>query len=166
MAQPSGVVLVAVRRGVAVIHDPARGRREVKAAELSQRFTGVALELQPQPGFVQAPLRPRVTLRQLLGPVAGLKRSLLQIGLLARITRSAMLEVLRQDYVRTARAKGLSEFSVIAKHAMANVAIPVVTVVGLIFSVLLSARSSSRQCSPCPAWVPCWAMRSCAATTR
>ena len=77
------VVLVAVRRGVAVIHDPARGRREVKAAEFTQRFTGVALELQPQPGFVQAPPRPRVTLRQLLGPVAGLKRSLLQIGLLA-----------------------------------------------------------------------------------
>ena len=64
--------------------------------------------------------------------------ALLQIGLLARITRSAMLEVLRQDYIRTARAKGLSEFAVIAKHALANVAIPVITVVGLIFSVLLS----------------------------
>ena len=77
------VVLVAVRRGVAVIHDPALGRRLVKAAELSRRFTGVALELQPQPGFVQAPPRPRVTLRQLLGPVSGLKRSLLQIAVLA-----------------------------------------------------------------------------------
>ena len=77
------VVLVAVRRGVAVIHDPALGRRLVKAAELSRRFTGVALELQPQPGFAQAPPRPRVTLRQLLGPVSGLKRSLLQIAVLA-----------------------------------------------------------------------------------
>ena len=77
------VVLVAMRRGVAVIHDPALGRREVKPTELSQRFTGVALELQPQPGFTQAPPPPRVTLRQLLGPVVGLKRSLLQIGVLA-----------------------------------------------------------------------------------
>lgn len=64
--------------------------------------------------------------------------ALLQIGLLARITRSAMLEVLRQDYIRTARAKGLSEWRVIGKHAFANVTMPVVTVVGLIFSVLLS----------------------------
>jgi peptide/nickel transport system permease protein len=64
--------------------------------------------------------------------------ALLQIGLLARITRSTMIEVLRQDYIRTARAKGLSEWKVIGKHAMANVAIPVVTVIGLIFSVLIS----------------------------
>jgi peptide/nickel transport system permease protein len=64
--------------------------------------------------------------------------AMLQIGLLARITRSAMLEVLRQDYIRTARAKGLSEWKVVLKHAMANVTIPVVTVLGLIFSVLLS----------------------------
>lgn len=77
------VVLVAFKRGVAVIHDPALGMRRVKAAELSRRFTGVALELQPQPGFVQAPSRPRVTLRQLLGPVGGLKRALAQIVVLA-----------------------------------------------------------------------------------
>ncbi|MCA3261661.1 MAG: ABC transporter permease [Telmatospirillum sp.] len=64
--------------------------------------------------------------------------ALLQIGLLTRITRSAMLEVLRQDYVRTARAKGLSEWSVVMKHALANAMIPVVTVIGLIFSVLIS----------------------------
>ena len=77
------VVLVGMRRGVAVIHDPALGLRQVKAAELSQRFTGVALELQPQPGFAPAAPRPRVTLRQLLGPVSGLKRSLAQIAVLA-----------------------------------------------------------------------------------
>lgn len=64
--------------------------------------------------------------------------ALLQVGLLARITRSTMLEVLRQDYVRTARAKGLPERIVIAKHAFKNVMIPVVTVIGVIFSVLLS----------------------------
>jgi peptide/nickel transport system permease protein len=64
--------------------------------------------------------------------------ALLQIGLLARITRSTMLEVMRQDYIRTARAKGLSEFVVVAKHAFKNVMIPVITVIGVIFSVLIS----------------------------
>jgi len=64
--------------------------------------------------------------------------ALLQIGLLARITRSTMLEVLRQDYIRTARAKGLPEWVVIGKHAFKNVMIPVVTVIGIIFSVLIS----------------------------
>jgi peptide/nickel transport system permease protein len=64
--------------------------------------------------------------------------ALLQIGLLARITRSTMLEVLRQDYVRTARAKGLPEIVVVGKHAFKNVMIPVITVIGVIFSVLLS----------------------------
>ncbi len=64
--------------------------------------------------------------------------ALLQIGLLARITRSTMLEVLRQDYIRTVRAKGMSEGIVIAKHAFKNVMIPVITIIGVIFSVLIS----------------------------
>jgi len=77
------VVLVSFRRGVALIHDPARGVRRMKLDELSRHFTGVALELQPAPGFAPAMERQRVTLRQLLGPVSGLKRSLGQILLLA-----------------------------------------------------------------------------------
>ena len=77
------VVLVALRRGEALIHDPARGLRRLKIDELSRHFTGVALELQPAPGFVPASARQRVTLRQLLGPVSGLKRSLAQILVLA-----------------------------------------------------------------------------------
>jgi peptide/nickel transport system permease protein len=64
--------------------------------------------------------------------------ALLQAGLLTRITRSTMLEVLSQDYIRTARAKGLSEWQVIGQHALSNVMMPVVTVLGLILSVLLS----------------------------
>jgi peptide/nickel transport system permease protein len=64
--------------------------------------------------------------------------ALLQVGLLARITRSTMLEVLRQDYVRTARAKGLPGYLVIGKHALANAMIPIVTVVGIIVSLLIS----------------------------
>ncbi|ATZ61734.2 MAG: ABC transporter permease [Methanosarcinales archaeon Met12] len=54
-----------------------------------------------------------------------------------RLMRSSMLEVLRQDYIRTARAKGLSEKVVINKHALKNALIPVVTVVGLQFGFLL-----------------------------
>ena len=64
--------------------------------------------------------------------------ALLQAGLLARITRSSMLEVLRQDYIRTAKAKGLPHRRVVLKHALANALIPIVTVVGIIVSLLMS----------------------------
>ena len=77
------VVLVSLKRGVALIHDPARGARRLPLAELSSHFTGVALELAPAPGFVPARARQRVTLRGLLGPASGLKRSLAQIFVLA-----------------------------------------------------------------------------------
>ena len=64
--------------------------------------------------------------------------ALTQIGLLARMARSSMLEVLRQDYVQTARAKGLPRWSVVGKHALKNVMIPLVTVFGIILSLSLS----------------------------
>ncbi len=60
-----------------------------------------------------------------------------QAPLFLRISRSSMLEVLGLDYVRTARAKGLTEWLVIVKHALKNAAIPIVTVIGLQFGVLL-----------------------------
>jgi dipeptide transport system permease protein len=60
------------------------------------------------------------------------------MAIIARMTRSAMLEVLREDYVRTARAKGLSSFRVIFVHALRNALMPVVTVIGLQVGVLLS----------------------------
>ncbi len=59
------------------------------------------------------------------------------IALVARLVRSAMLEVLNLDYVRTARAKGLSERRVVNKHALRNALLPVVTIVGLQFGTLL-----------------------------
>lgn len=61
----------------------------------------------------------------------------IQIPALARLTRSSVLEALGQDYVRTARAKGLAERLVVAKHALKNALLPVVTVVGLQFATLL-----------------------------
>jgi ABC-type dipeptide/oligopeptide/nickel transport system permease component len=56
----------------------------------------------------------------------------------ARMMRSSMLEVLRQDYVRTARSKGLSPMIVTYRHAMANALLPVVTVIGVSFAVIIS----------------------------
>jgi ABC-type dipeptide/oligopeptide/nickel transport system permease component len=56
---------------------------------------------------------------------------------IARLTRSAVLEVLRADYVRTARAKGVSEALVVAKHTLKNAAVPIVTITGLQFGTLL-----------------------------
>lgn len=58
-------------------------------------------------------------------------------AIVARMTRSSMLEVVRQDYIRTAKAKGLSYYLVIYKHALRNALIPVITVVGLQFGALL-----------------------------
>jgi dipeptide transport system permease protein len=60
------------------------------------------------------------------------------LGVIARMTRSSMLEVLSEDYVRTARAKGLSPFRVIGVHALRNALLPVVTVIGLSVSSLLA----------------------------
>jgi peptide/nickel transport system permease protein len=63
--------------------------------------------------------------------------STIPTAIVARMTRSAMLDVLRQDYIKTAKAKGLSQLKVIFKHALRNAMIPVVTTIGLQFGVLL-----------------------------
>jgi peptide/nickel transport system permease protein len=55
----------------------------------------------------------------------------------ARLTRSSMLEVIRQDYVRTARGKGLDEKTIVVRHAMKNALIPVITIIGLEIGHLL-----------------------------
>ncbi|MDO4721512.1 MAG: ABC transporter permease [Peptostreptococcaceae bacterium] len=64
--------------------------------------------------------------------------SFLGIGSLVRYTRTAMLEVIKQDYIRTARAKGLSERTVIYKHAFRNALIPIITLLGLMLPSLFS----------------------------
>ena len=63
--------------------------------------------------------------------------STIPTAIVARMTRSSMLEVLRQDFIKTAEAKGLSQFKVVFKHALRNALIPVVTTIGLQFGVLL-----------------------------
>ena len=60
------------------------------------------------------------------------------LAVIARMTRSSMLEVLREDYVRTARAKGLSPARVVLQHALRNALMPVVTIIGLQVGTLLA----------------------------
>lgn len=63
--------------------------------------------------------------------------STIPMAIIARMTRSSMLEVLSKDYIRTARAKGLSQGAVIFKHALKNAFLPIITVIGLNFGLLL-----------------------------
>ena len=63
--------------------------------------------------------------------------STFSIAFIARMTRSSMLEVIRHDYVRTARAKGVPEWGVIVRHGLRNALLPIVTVVGLRFGYML-----------------------------
>ncbi|MFD2369740.1 ABC transporter permease [Brevibacillus sp. GCM10020057] len=67
----------------------------------------------------------------------GIALGTIPMAIIARITRSSMLEVMRADYVRTARAKGLAQFWVVYKHALKNAMIPVLTVIGLQTGLLL-----------------------------
>lgn len=97
---------------------------------------GVMLDWLPAGGYIPFADDPVGWVRCLILPAFSL--ALLQIGLLARITRATMLEILQQDYIRTARAKGLSPLLVIGKHTLKNVMVPVVTVIGISFGLLLS----------------------------
>jgi peptide/nickel transport system permease protein len=64
--------------------------------------------------------------------------SFIYVALIARMTRASMLDVLGEDYVRTARAKGIGEIAVLFRHALRNAAVPVVTVIGTGFALLIS----------------------------
>lgn len=75
------------------------------------------------------------TIQQLVLPAVTLGAA--STAIIARMTRSSMLEVVRQDYIRTARAKGLMERVVLVRHALKNALIPVATVVGIEFGYLL-----------------------------
>ncbi len=74
-------------------------------------------------------------LRRLILP--SLTLSVIYVALIARITRTSVLEVLGEDYIRTARAKGLSDRVVLMRHALRNAAVPIVTVIGLGIALLI-----------------------------
>jgi peptide/nickel transport system permease protein len=104
---------------------------------------GVVLGWLPVAGY--QPLSSGVweSLRYLILPAVTL--GLFQAALLARLTRSMMLETLGDDYVRTARAKGLAEHIVVIRHAFRNAAIPLLTVIGLIFAALMGGAVITEQ---------------------
>ncbi|MBC2887100.1 ABC transporter permease [Ochrobactrum sp. CM-21-5] len=89
----------------------------------------------PSAGYIPFFENPLGWLRSLILPASIL--ALFQIGYLARMTRSEMLEVMDQDYIRTARSKGVSEYSVLSTHAFRNALVSVLTVSGYIFSLLI-----------------------------
>jgi peptide/nickel transport system permease protein len=89
----------------------------------------------PPIGFAPIWVDPTRNLSQLLIPAAIIGARLAAVSM--RMTRSSLLEVLRQDYIRTAWAKGLPERLIIVRHALKNAFIPVVTIIGQQFSVLL-----------------------------
>jgi peptide/nickel transport system permease protein len=97
----------------------------------------------PLTGYAEIWEDPVLNLKRMLWPALVIGAS--SAALVMRLTRSSLLEVLRQDYIRTAWAKGLRERSVIYRHALKGAMIPVVTVVGLQLSVLLGGAVIAEQ---------------------
>ncbi|HEU5422277.1 MAG TPA: ABC transporter permease [Nitrolancea sp.] len=103
----------------------------------------VHLRVFPVAGYQPLSAGPWEALKYLVLPAVTL--GVAQAALLARMTRSMMLEVLSQDYVRTARAKGLNEHAVLVRHTLRNAFIPLLTVIGLIVAALLSGAVVTEQ---------------------
>ena len=106
-------------------------------------FFAIRLSILPPAGFKPLSAGLGESLRYLILPAITLAFG--QTSLIARMTRSNMLEVLRSDYVRTARSKGLSELMVNYKHALKNVLIPVITIIGLSFANLMGGAVVTEQ---------------------
>ncbi len=140
IAIPAGV-LSATRRGSAVDYSStlfALGGMSVPSFWLAMMFIilfAVKLQWLPASGYVPFTEDPRANLTAMLMPMVatGIRES----AVLMRMLRSSMLEVLHSDYVRTARGKGLEEFTVVMRHAFRNALVPVITSSGLLIAGLL-----------------------------
>lgn len=104
---------------------------------------GVHLRWLPVAGYVPVHISAVGAVRSLLMPACSL--GIISAALVARMTRSSMLEVLSQDFVRTARSKGLAERVVVWRHALQNATLPVLTVVGNSFAGLLGGLVVTEQ---------------------
>lgn len=104
-------------------------------ATVTITFLAIWFRWMPPIGFAPIWAEPTRNVSQLLLPALIIGARLAAVSM--RMTRSSLLEVLRQDYIRTAWAKGLRERVVITKHAFKNAFIPVITIIGQQFSVLL-----------------------------
>jgi peptide/nickel transport system permease protein len=98
-------------------------------------FFAVRLGWLPAGGYASVFVDPAAAVRYMILPAVSLGFS--QSALIARITRSCMLEALHQDYIRTARAKGLHQGAVVVVHAFRNALVPVVTVIGITTAILI-----------------------------
>ncbi len=132
VAVPLGI-LAAVRRGSLI--DLGSMLAALFGLSMPHFWLGIMLVLLFSVHLGWFPTSGRGSFSQLVLPALALGLSLL--AMFARLTRSVMLEVLGQDYVRTARAKGLRERIVIGKHALKNALIPLVTVAGMQFGFLI-----------------------------
>jgi peptide/nickel transport system permease protein len=140
IAIPAGV-LSATRRGSAVDYSStlfALGGMSVPSFWLAMMFIilfAVKLQWLPASGYVPFLEDPRANLTAMLMPMVatGIRES----AVLMRMLRSSMLEVMHSDYVRTARGKGLEEFTVVMRHAFRNALVPVITSSGLLVAGLL-----------------------------
>jgi peptide/nickel transport system permease protein len=96
-----------------------------------------ALHLQwlPVQGYARLSQGPLPWLKHLVLPSITL--SIIYVALIARVTRAAVAEAMTEDYIRTARAKGISEKRLLMRHALANAAIPIVTVIGIGIALLI-----------------------------
>lgn len=145
---PAGVV-AALRRGSAT--DAGVTMLALSGISIPNFFLGILLvylfsirlDWIPPSGYVEPWVDLRKNLLLMLLPAFTLGTAL--AGAIARFTRNSLLEVLSQDYVRTARAKGLGERIVVWRHALRNAAIPVVTVIGLQLGGLLGGAVITEQ---------------------
>jgi len=140
IALPLGI-LAALKRGTAL--DPAVTALAQLGAAVPSFWLGLLLILLfsvelgwlPAGGYVPWARDPAASVRSLVLPTLAL--GLGQAAVITRMTRAAMLETLSQDYIRTARAKGLRENHVVLKHGLRNAFITIVTILGLSFSQIL-----------------------------
>jgi peptide/nickel transport system permease protein len=145
---PAGV-LAALRRNTAI--DAGVTVMALSGVSIPNFFLGILLIYVfsirlawiPPSGYVEPWVDLQKNLLLMLMPAITLGTAL--AGAIARFTRNSMLEVLSQDYVRTARAKGLEGRVVVYKHALRNAAIPVVTVIGLQLGGLLGGAVVTEQ---------------------
>jgi len=126
-------VLAAVRRGT--LYDRAMMALTLLGQTVPTFWLGMVMILVLSVRLHLLPASGRGSALHLVMPAAAL--ALWLTALLARVTRSEMIEALEQDYVRTARAKGLAEGGIAARHALKNALLPIITVMGLQFGGLL-----------------------------
>ena len=98
-------------------------------------FFGLYLQWLPVQGYSRLESGLWPWFRNLIMPSITL--SIIYVALIARVTRAAVVEALTEDYIRTARAKGISEVQLLVRHALANAAIPIVTVIGIGIALLI-----------------------------